>query len=219
MDILYNANLLNVITCILWFLVKYGWRNGFLWFKYLFSSPVHLTTANVIFSSFYSAILFTVKFLINSARNNKTCLFTHPCKKQNSIVEREFSKKFPQKSNRCPNRRTEVISEQTSNLPFLRVLERQSKGKFPSFCLRRRRSGETVVPIVEEGRPKNTSWFELSNCTKDAFEKARKGREFDTAKLLPGSRGSNPFSPERAKGRPCWVASAIFGHTRTKKAG
>lgn len=33
--------------------------------------------------------------------------------------------------------------------------------------------------------------------------------------------GSTPFSPNREGGRrPCWVASAIFGHTRrTKKAG
>lgn len=217
MDILYNANLLNVITCILWFLVKYGWRNAFLWFKYLFSSPVHLTTANVIFSSFYSAILFTVEFLINSVRNSKTCLFTHPCKKQKSIVEREFSKKFPQKSNRCPNRRTEVISEQTSNLPFLRALERQSKGKFPSFCLRRRRSGGSNC----RGRSAEEYFLiRAIKLHKGCVWKSEKRTRVWYGEAFTREPGFEPFfAEERAKGRPCWVASAIFGHTRTKKAG
>lgn len=55
--------------------------------------------------------------------------------KRNSIVK--FSKRVPTKIEQvCPNL-TEVISEQTSNLPFLHALERQSKGKFPPFCPRR----------------------------------------------------------------------------------
>lgn len=137
--------------------------------------------------------------------------------KRNSIVK--FSKRVPTKIEQvCPNL-TEVISEQTSNLPFLHALERQSKGKFPPFCPRRGldpncRGGRKV------GRKKNTSWFELSNCTKDAFEKARKGREFDTKAKAFAGEGFEPFfAEERVKGAAMLGRLSHFRAHADKKGG
>ena len=136
--------------------------------------------------------------------------------KRNSIVK--FSKRVPTKIEQvCPNL-TEVISEQTSNLPFLHALERQSKGKLPPFCPRR-----GLDPNCRGGRKVGRRIL-LDSSYQTAQRMRLKKREKDESlirrrKLLPG-RGSNPFSPKREwRGRPCWVASAIFGHTRTKKAG
>lgn len=144
------------------------------------------------------------------------CAF-HSVRNKTLKREKENFQKFPQKFNRCPKRSYLRTNEQSSL--SLCPRQRQSKGKFSSFCLGR----EKPWLELSEGRSGRRILLDSSyqSCTKDAFEKARKGREFDTAKLLPGRDGVRTLFRRRESegGRPCWVASAIFGRTRTKKAG
>lgn len=75
-----------------------------------------------------------------------------------------------------------------------------------------------MVEIVEEGRAEE---YYLIRAIKAAQRMRLKKRGKDESLIRRSFyRGSNPFSPKRERrGRPCWVASAIFGRTRTKKAG
>lgn len=140
------------------------------------------------------------------------------CKKQNSETWKK--KIFKSSHKNSTGVRSEVISEQTSNLPFLYAPDKDNRKV--NFLLSA--WGEKNHGWNCGGRkvgPKNTSWFELSKLHKGCVWKSEKRTRVWYGEAFTGERrGSNPFSPKRERrGRPCWVASAIFGRTRTKKAG
>lgn len=134
---------------------------------------------------------------------------------RNKKREKENFQKFPQKFNRCPKRRSYLrTNEQSSLSPCPRKDNRKV-----NFLLSACAEGEKKHGWNCGGRSGRRILLDSSyqSCTKDAFEKARKGREFDTAKLLPGFEPF--FAEERAKGAAMLGRLSHFRAHADKKGG
>lgn len=125
------------------------------------------------------------------------CAF-HSVRNKTLKREKENFQKFPQKFNRCPKRSYLRTNEQSSL--SLCPRQRQSKGKFSSFCLGREK------PWLElwrkEGRAEE---YFLIRAIKAAQRMRLKKREKDESLIrrsfYRGETGFEPFfAEERAKG-------------------